>query len=68
MSGAKGKSGRPKGKCKTSKIEVMMKPEMKEEFKRITESNGSNPSVTICQFVAQYIKEQGKEDNLIIRN
>lgn len=57
MSGVKGRSGRPKGQKKTSKIQVMIEPEIKEEFRRITESNGSNPSVKICELIVEYIKE-----------
>lgn len=61
MSGVKGKSGRPKGQKKTSRIQIMIEPEIKEEFRRITESNGSNPSVKICELIIEYIKENNKK-------
>lgn len=57
MSGVKGKSGRPRGQKKTSRIQVMVEPETKEEFRRITESNGSNPSVKINEFIIEYIRK-----------
>ncbi len=58
MSGVKGKSGRPKkDQKKTEKIQVMVEPHIKDEFKRITESNGSNPSMKIHEFIFKYIKE-----------
>ncbi len=60
MSGVKGQSGRPKGLKKTGKIQVMIKPEVKEEFSRITESNGSCPSAVIHEFIYKYIRENNE--------
>lgn len=57
MSGIKGQSGRPKGAKKTSKIQIMIEPEIKEEFTRIAESNGSNVSMKIHEFIFKYIRE-----------
>lgn len=59
------RGGRPKGRYKTSRLEVMLSPEMKEEFKIITEANGTNPSVKVCELIAQYITEnrKGGENN-----
>lgn len=57
----KGSVGRPRGKTKTSRLEIMINPEMKEEFKYFTELNGTNPSVKVCEMIARYITENKRD-------
>ena len=58
----KNKVGRPKGQKKTSRLEVMMSPDVKNKFINITKNNGSNPSVKINEMVIKYIKESEEEN------
>lgn len=53
-----GKVGRPAGEVKTAKIEVKIEPKMKAEFQRIVKQKGSNVSVTVCEFIAEYIRRE----------
>lgn len=56
------KVGRPKGKNKDTRLNIMISSELKNEFKNIVSQNGSNVSVKICELIVNYIKEQ-KEDS-----
>jgi len=49
--------GRPAGRRKTSKIEVALEPEVKDEFMELIHKNGGNASVVIGQWINEYIKE-----------
>lgn len=56
------KVGRPKGKNKDTRLNIMISSELKNEFQKIVIENGSNVSVKICELIVNYIKEQ-KEEN-----
>ncbi len=60
MSGFKGKAGRPKGRKKSAKIEVMIEPQKREEFKHIAESTGTNISVKTRELIIEYIQKMAK--------
>lgn len=62
MTTKKSRAGRPKGKNKTSRLEVMVSPEIKDKFVSLTRDNGSNPSVKINEMIISYIKESEKGD------
>lgn len=53
--------GRPPGRKKTSKIEVTIEPDVKEEFMELLHKDGKTASVEICHWIRNYIKEN-KED------
>lgn len=57
------RGGRPVGRKKTSKIEVSIEPEIKEEFMRQLKAEGKNASAEICQWIRKYIKEQKEVKN-----
>ena len=48
--------GRPAGRKKTAKIEVMLEPEIKEEFMRLIADEGKTASVEICSWIRSYIR------------
>ena len=48
--------GRPAGRKKTAKIEVVIEPTIKEEFMRIIANEGKSASVEIGCWIRQYIK------------
>ncbi len=54
--------GRPKGRKKTSKIEVSIEPNIKEEFMRMLSQEGKTASGQICDWIREYIRnhEEGK--------
>lgn len=52
-----GNAGRPKGRRKTTKIEVAIEPEIKEEFMRLVSSEGMTASVKICHWIREYIND-----------
>ena len=49
--------GRPAGRKKTAKIEVLIEPEIKEEFMRLISDEGKTASAEIGTWIRQYIKE-----------
>ncbi len=49
--------GRPKGRKKTSKIEVSIEPDIKEEFMQLLSAEGMTASGQICNWIREYIKE-----------
>jgi hypothetical protein len=55
--------GRPKGQNKTSRLEIMINPEIKKKFVEITKQMGSNPSVKINEMIIQFIKQYGDDKN-----
>lgn len=55
------KVGRPKGKNKDTRLNIMISSDLKNEFQKIVSQNGSNISVKVCELIINYIKEQ-KED------
>ena len=48
--------GRPKGRKKTSKIEVSIEPYIKEEFMKLLTAEGMTASGQICNWIREYIK------------
>ena len=56
----KNKVGRPRGKRKTAKIEVLIESEIKEKFMDIVSLEGKSASGVICTMIRQYIKENGE--------
>ncbi len=52
------KIGRPKGKNKDTRLNIMISSDLKNEFQQIVLENGSNISVKICELIVNYIKEQ----------
>lgn len=59
----KKKIGRPKGQNKTSRLEIMINPKIKEKFVKLTKSMGSNPSVKINEMIIKYITENEAVNN-----
>ena len=55
------KVGRPKGKNKDTRLNIMISSKLKNEFQDIVTKNGSNISVKICELIVNYIKEQKGE-------
>lgn len=55
------KVGRPKGKRKDTRLNIMISSELKKEFQEIANKNGSNVSVKTCELIVNYIKEQKGE-------
>lgn len=53
--------GRPAGRKKTAKIEVLIEPEIKEEFMRIISSEGKTASAEIGAWIRKYIKSSQDE-------
>ena len=54
--------GRPAGRKKTAKIEVVIEPEIKEEFMKLVASEGSTASVELGRWIRKYIKEKSKNN------
>ena len=49
--------GRPAGRKKTAKIEVVIEPEIKEAFMELIASEGKTASAEIGCWIRRYIKE-----------
>lgn len=58
----KNKPGRPKGKNKDSRLNIMIPTNIKNEFQTIARNNGSNISVKTCELIVEYINKN-KECN-----
>lgn len=56
--------GRPAGRKKTSKIEVVIEPEIKEIFMEILYKNGKTASAEIGQWIRDYIKENSEDTQI----
>lgn len=59
--------GRPAGRKKTAKIEVVIEPAIKEEFMKLIASEGKTASVEIGCWIRQYIKVMQAENGGAIR-
>ncbi len=57
MANSKSTCGRPAGRKKTAKIEVVIEPAIKEEFMKIIANEGKTASVEIGCWIRKYIKE-----------
>ena len=55
------KVGRPKGKNKDTRLNIMISSKLKEEFQEVVSRNGSNISVKTCELIVDYIKEHKGE-------
>ncbi|MBQ7010210.1 MAG: antitoxin [Clostridia bacterium] len=62
MESTKSRGGRPAGRKKTAKIEVLIEPEVKEEFMRFIEIDGKTASVEIYSWIRQYINKRKVEE------
>ncbi|MEK5183803.1 hypothetical protein [Solibacillus sp. FSL W7-1324] len=49
------KRGRPAGKVKTSKIEISIEPEIKDQFMQIAHEKNNYCSVLIREWIIEYI-------------
>ena len=54
--------GRPCGRKKTSKIEVLIEPQVKEEFMQLLSNEGKNASTEIGSWIRRYIKSMHSEN------
>lgn len=57
------KAGRPKGKNKDTRLNIMISSDLKQKFQEIVTQNGSNISVKTCELIVDYIKKQKEEKN-----
>ena len=64
MTKAVNAAGRPRGRKKTSKIEVSIEPDIKEQFMAILSSEGLTASGQICNWIREYIKNHEEEKTL----
>ncbi|MGM9635596.1 MAG: antitoxin [Candidatus Avispirillum sp.] len=55
--------GRPAGRKKTAKIEVVIEPSVKEEFMKIISDEGKTASVEIGSWIRAYIKKVNTTNN-----
>ncbi len=53
--------GRPPGRKKTSKIEIVIEPEVKEEFMNLLHKDGKTASVEVGSWIRTYIKDHREE-------
>lgn len=56
MESTKSRGGRPAGRKKTAKIEIVLEPNIKAEFMELISSEGKAASVEISAWIRQYIK------------
>ena len=54
--------GRPAGRKKTAKIEVVIEPAIKERFMQLLASEGKTASVAIGAWIRQYIRNRQAEE------
>ncbi|WP_147532296.1 antitoxin [Bacillus marasmi] len=54
--------GRPPGRRKTAKIEILIEPEIKFEFMNLMRKEGKMASIEIGTWIKGYIKEMNKSD------
>ena len=52
--------GRPAGRKKTAKIEIVIEPELKEEFMNSLHNEGKTASVQIGLWIRDYLKNNGE--------
>jgi hypothetical protein len=50
------KGGRPRGRKKTSKIEILLEPKVKEKFMECLKIEGKCASVEIGSWIKEYIR------------
>ena len=57
------KAGRPKGKNKNARLNIMIEDKIKNEYKDIAQKNGTNISVKTCELIVKYINENKEVQN-----
>lgn len=57
------KAGRPKGKNKNARLNIMIEEKIKSEYKNIAQKNGTNISVKTCELIVKYINENKEAQN-----
>lgn len=57
MSSKKSNCGRPPGRKKTSKIEIVIEPHIKKEFMELLHNQGKTASGEIGNWIRIYMKE-----------
>lgn len=53
--------GRPPGRKKTAKIEIVIEPAIKDEFMQLIHEEGKSASVQICTWIREYIRTHRKD-------
>ena len=53
--------GRPPGRRKTAKIEIVVEPNIKEKFMTLLHEEGKTASVEIGYWIRKYIKSKQEE-------
>lgn len=56
-------AGRPKGKNKNARLNIMIEEKIKSEYKNIAQKNGTNISVKTCELIVKYINENKEAQN-----
>lgn len=56
MSSIVNKGGRPRGRRKTSKVEILLEPEVKKEFMECLKSEGKCASIEVGNWIKEYIQ------------
>ena len=62
MKTSKSLPGRPCGRKKTAKIEVVIEPHIKAEFMQLLSEEGKNASVEIGSWIRGYIRSMRKQN------
>lgn len=62
MESTKSRCGRPAGRKKTAKIEIVLEPNIKAEFMELIASEGKTASVEIYSWIRQYINKRKVEE------
>lgn len=55
------KIGRPKGKNKDTRLNIMISSDIKNKYQEIVQKNGSNISVKTCELIIDYIQKEENE-------
>lgn len=55
------KVGRPLGRRKTSKIEICLEPEVKNQFMTYLKDEGKSASIEVGFWINEYIKERNSK-------
>jgi hypothetical protein len=53
--------GRPKGRKKTSKIEIAIEPRIKQKFMDLVALEGMTASGQICNWIREYIRKHEED-------
>lgn len=53
--------GRPKGKKKTTKIEIVLEPNIKQAFMKSLHDNNQYASIVLREWIIDYINKHGVE-------